>query len=364
MSINLNHPREINHSELPVSPEEELLQGEEEDSLYEHFRIHVDKGQSPLRIDKFLFNRIEAVSRSKIQHAADERMILVNGVAVKSNYKVKPLDVITVMLPEPKMEHDLLPENIPLEVAYEDDDLVVINKPPGLVVHPGVGNYTGTLVNGLIYHFQHLPAQAQNEFRPGLVHRIDKNTSGLLVVAKNEFAMNFLAKQFSDHSIKRTYQAIVWGDFKEEEGTITGHVGRSLKNRKMMDVFPEGDHGKEAVTHFMVLERLGYVTLVECRLETGRTHQIRVHMKYIGHPVFNDDTYGGDRIVKGTVYTKYKQFVENCFQIIPRHALHAKSLGFIHPTTRKEVFFDSELPEDFRDVLKKWRKYANVKYEL
>jgi 23S rRNA pseudouridine1911/1915/1917 synthase len=255
-----------------------------------HYRIVVDKGQAPLRIDKFLFNRIEAVSRSKIQQAAEESMILVNGIAVKSNYKVKPLDEIRVMLPEPKMEHDLQPENIPLTVVYEDNDLVVINKPPGLVVHPGVGNYTGTLVNGLIHHFQQLPVKEKNEFRPGLVHRIDKNTSGLLVVAKNEWAMNFLAKQFADHSIKRTYLALVWGDFKEDEGTITGHIGRSLKNRKMMDVFPEGDHGKEAITHYTVLERLGYVSLVECRLQTGRTHQIRAHMKYMGHPVFNDDT--------------------------------------------------------------------------
>lgn len=259
------------------------------------------------------------------------------------------------------MEHDLQPENIPLEIVYEDNDLVIINKPPGLVVHPGVGNYTGTLVNALIFHFQNLPSKEKNEFRPGLVHRIDKNTSGLLVVAKNEFAMNFLARQFSDHTIKRTYNAIVWGDFKEQQGTITGNVGRSLKNRKMMDVFPEGDYGKEAVTHYQVLEPLGYVSLIECSLETGRTHQIRVHMKYAGHPVFNDDTYGGNRIVKGTVYTKYKQFVENCFDLIPRHALHAKSLGFIHPASRKEVFFDSELPDDFKAVLDKWRRYVRVK---
>lgn len=347
----------------PEVPEESFIQGEEADSLYEHFRIVVDKGQAPLRIDKFLFNRIEAISRSKIQQAAEEGMILVNGIPVKSNYKVKPLDLITVMLPEPKMEHDLLPENIPLNIVFEDADVVLINKPPGLVVHPGVGNYTGTLVNGLIYHFQQLPvaSNGKNQDRPGLVHRIDKNTSGILVVAKNEFSMNFLAKQFSDHSLKRTYQAIVWGDFKEDSGTITGHVGRSLKNRKMMDVFPEGDYGKEAITHYKVLERLGYVTLIQCRLETGRTHQIRVHMKYAGHPVFNDETYGGNRIVKGTVYTKYKQFVENCFIMMPRHALHAKSLGFIHPASRKEVLFDSDLPADFTAVLDKWRKYVKVR---
>jgi len=359
----LNHPSKIKAEPESEISDEILVQGEEEDSLYEHFRISVDKGQAPLRIDKFLFNRIEAISRSKIQQAAENEMILVNGISVKSNYKVKPLDLITVMLPEPKMVHDLLPENIPLNIVYEDDDVVLINKPPGLVVHPGVGNYTGTLVNGLIYHFQQLPVSPneKNHDRPGLVHRIDKNTSGILVVAKNEFAMNFLAKQFSDHSLKRTYQALVWGDFKEDSGTITGNVGRSLKNRKMMDVFPDGDYGKEAITHYTVLERLGYVSLIECRLETGRTHQIRVHMKYTGHPVFNDETYGGNRIVKGTVYTKYKQFVGNCFEMIPRHALHAKSLGFVHPTTRQEVFFDSELPDDFRNVLQKWRKYVKIK---
>lgn len=359
----MNPQAEIKDELEPPSVEEILIETEEEDGAYEHYRVTVDKGQSPLRIDKFLFNRIEAISRSKIQHAAEEGMILVNGVAVKSNYKVKPLDLITVMLPEPKMEHDLLPENIPLDIVYEDNDVVLINKPPGLVVHPGVGNYTGTMVNALIYHFQQLPVSPgeKNKDRPGLVHRIDKNTSGILVVAKNEFAMNFLARQFADHSLKRTYQALVWGDFKEDEGTITGNVGRSLKNRKMMDVFPDADYGKEAITHYKVLERLGYVTLIECRLETGRTHQIRVHMKYAGHPVFNDETYGGNRIVKGTVYTKYKQFVENCFEIIPRHALHAKSLGFMHPSTRKEAYFDSALPEDLQQVLEKWRKYVKVK---
>lgn len=354
---------EIEKDPDQAAVEEILIETEEEDGAYEHYRITVDKGQSPLRIDKFLFNRIEAISRSKLQQAAVEGMILVNGVAVKSNYKVKPLDLITVMLPEPKMEHDLLPENIPLNIVFEDSDLVIINKPPGLVVHPGVGNYTGTMVNALMFHFQQLPVALgeKNKDRPGLVHRIDKNTSGILVVAKNEFAMNFLARQFADHSLKRTYLALVWGDFKEEEGTITGHVGRSLKNRKMMDVFPEADYGKEAVTHYKVLERLGYVTLISCSLETGRTHQIRVHMKYAGHPVFNDETYGGNKIVKGTVYTKYKQFVENCFSLMPRHALHAKSLGFVHPTGRHDAFFDSQLPDDFAAVLDKWRNYMKVK---
>ncbi|MBA3648441.1 MAG: RluA family pseudouridine synthase [Chitinophagales bacterium] len=332
-----------------------------EEGLYEHYRIVADKGQSPLRIDKFLFNRIESVSRNKIQKAAEDEMVFVNDIAVKSNYKIKPGDVIRVMLPEPKMEHDVEPENIALNIIYEDDDIVVVNKPPGLVVHPGVGNYTGTLVNGLVYHFQNLPAQKKNEFRPGLVHRIDKNTSGLLVVAKNEHAMNFLGRQFSDHSIQRTYQAIVWGTFKQLQGTVTGNIGRSLKNRKMMDVFPDGDYGKEAVTHYTELQNLSYVSLIECRLETGRTHQIRAHMKFISHPVFNDETYGGDKIVKGTVYSKYKQFVESCFQVIPRHALHAKSLGFIHPSSRQFVFFDSDLPADFSTVLKKWQTYMKAK---
>ncbi len=331
----------------------------EDEELFEHFRFKVDKGQEPIRIDKFLLTKIKEVSRNKIQTAAEEEMILVNEKAVKSNYKVRPLDEIVIMLPEPKMEFEVQPENIPIKIVYEDDDLVIVNKPAGLVVHPGAGNYTGTLVNGLLYHLQQLPAAPKNEFRPGLVHRIDKNTSGLLVIAKNDHALNFLGKQFSDHTIKRSYVALVWGDFKEKEGTITGNIGRSQKNRKVMDVFPEGDHGKEAITHFKVLERFSYVTFVECKLETGRTHQIRAHMKFIGHPLFNDETYGGDKIVKGTVYTKYKQFVENCFQMLPRQALHAKSLGFIHPVTKKEMLFDSELPDDMMSVIQKWRDYVN-----
>jgi len=329
-----------------------------DDELFEHFRFKVDKGQEPIRIDKFLLSKLKEVSRNKIQTAAEDEMILVNGEAIKSNYKVRPLDEIIIMLLEPKIEFQVEPENIPLNIHYEDEDIIIINKPVGLVVHPGAGNYTGTLVNGLLYHFQHLPSVPKNEFRPGLVHRIDKNTSGLLVVAKNDHALNFLGKQFSDHSIKRTYVALVWGDFKEDEGTIIGNIGRSLKNRKVMDVFPEGDQGKEAITHYKVIERFSYVTLVECKLETGRTHQIRAHMKHIHHPLFNDEVYGGDKIVKGTVYTKYKQFVENCFALIPRHALHAKSLGFIHPSTKKEMFFESELPVDMMQVLEKWRRYV------
>jgi 23S rRNA pseudouridine1911/1915/1917 synthase len=335
----------------------ELQEGEDDEALFEHFRFTVDKGQEPVRIDKFLMGKIAAVSRNKIQHAADDEMIRVNGKPVKSNYKVRPADVIVIMLPEPKMDFETLPENIPLDITYEDDDLIIVNKPAGQVVHPGAGNYTGTLVNGLLYHFQHLPSQPGNQFRPGLVHRIDKDTSGLLVVAKNDHALNFLAKQFSEHTVKRTYWALVWGDFKEDEGTISGHIGRSLRNRKVMDVFPEGDYGKEAITHYRVLERFMYVTLVECTLETGRTHQIRAHMQYIRHPLFNDATYGGDKIVKGTVYAKYKQFVENCFSLLPRQALHAKSIGFIHPATREEMYFDSSLPEDFGEVLKKWERF-------
>lgn len=336
---------------------DEEIQGENSDELFEHYRIVVDKGQQPLRIDKFLTNRIEKVSRNRIQQVADEGFIKVNDNAVASSYKIKPGDSISIMLPEPKVEHEIQPEHIPLNIVFEDDDIIIVNKPAGLVVHPGVGNYTGTLVNGLVYHFKNLPSQPENEFRPGLVHRIDKNTSGLLVVAKNDYALSFLARQFADHTTERTYVALIWGDMKEEEGTVTGHIGRSLRDRQMMAVFPEGEHGKEAVTHFKVIERFGYTTLVQCNLETGRTHQIRVHMKYIGHPVFNDDTYGGDKIVKGTVYTRYKQFVENCFALCPRHALHARSLGFIHPVTKEKMCFESPLPDDMSQVIDKWRKY-------
>jgi 23S rRNA pseudouridine1911/1915/1917 synthase len=331
---------------------------EPEEGLFEHFRFVVDMGQSPVRIDKYLLSRIERVSRNKIQAAAEDEMIFVNGKIVRSNYKVRPQDEIVVMLPEPKIIFETLPENIPLNIVYEDDDLVIVNKPAGLVVHPGAGNYTGTLVNGLMYHFQHLPSSPGNSFRAGLVHRIDKNTSGLLVVAKNEYALNFLARQFSEHSIERSYVALVWGDFKNDEGTVKGHIGRSTRNRKVMDVFPEGDHGKEAITHYRVIERFMYVTLIECKLQTGRTHQIRAHMQHIGHPLFNDETYGGNRIVKGTVYTKYKQFVENCFALLPRQALHAKSLGFVHPASNEKVFFDSELPGDMMQVIEKWREYV------
>lgn len=332
----------------------------EQDELFEHYRFVVDKGQSPLRIDKFLMNRIEHSSRNKIQQACDASCILVNGKDVKSSYKVKPGDQVQVVLPEPVREIELIPQDIRINIFYEDEDLVVINKPPGMVVHPAYGNYTGTLMNALVFHFQHLPENEKNRSRPGLVHRIDKNTSGLLVIAKSEIAMAALAKEFFERTIDRKYLALVWGDFKEDEGTITGNVGRSLKDRKIMDVFPNGEHGKHAVTHYRVIERFGYVTLIECKLETGRTHQIRVHMKFAGHPLFNDDTYGGNRILKGTTFTKYKQFIDNCFDLIPRQALHAQTLGFIHPTTKKKMFFECELPSDFTAVLDKWRHY--VKY--
>ena len=331
-------------------------EGEEE--FYEHYRVIADKKQEPLRIDKFLMNRLEQISRTKIQTAAEAGCILVNQKPVKSNYRVKPSDEIVVVLPAKPAEYELKPENIPLAILYEDDEVIVIDKPAGLVVHPGVGNFTGTLVNALLYHFSQLPQKKDEPFRPGLVHRIDKNTSGILVAAKNDFAMASLAKQFFDHTVNRKYYALVWGEFEEKEGTITGNIARHPRFRKLLTVFPDGETGKHAVTHYRVLEELGYVSLVECILETGRTHQIRVHMQYIGHPIFNDDTYGGDRIAKGTVYTKYKQFVENCFAIIPRQALHAKELGFIHPRTQQYLFFTSPLPDDFSAVLEKWRVYS------
>lgn len=335
--------------------EEESDSGEE---MYEHFSLTVDKGQSPLRIDKFLTNRMESVSRHRIQTAADTGSILVNGRPAKSSYKVKPLDQISIVMPYPVREVEIIPENIPLEIPYEDDDLILVDKPAGMVVHPGHGNYSGTLVNALTYHLQELPLFQQGDLRAGLVHRIDKNTSGLLVIAKTEKAHARLAKQFFDHTIQRKYCALVWGNLPEDEGTITGNIGRSVRDRLKMAVFPEGDQGKHAVTHYRVLQRLGYVNLVECRLETGRTHQIRVHMEYIGHPLFNDERYGGDRILKGTTFSKYKQFVENCFRLLPRQALHAQSLGFVHPTTGENIYFESPLPEDMRTVIERWENYT------
>ena len=331
----------------------------ENSELFEHFRFDADRGQAPLRIDKFLQNKLESTSRNRIQTAAEAGSILVNNYPVKSNYKVKPLDVISVVLPHPPRKLELIPQDIPLNIIYEDDQLIVLNKKPDMVVHPGHGNYTGTLVNALMHHLKDNPLFQIGEERQGLVHRIDKNTSGLLVVAKTELAMTNLAMQFFNKTTKRTYNALVWGEPPEEEGTITGHLGRNPKDRKKMMVFPEGDQGKNAVTHYRILERLGYVTLVECRLETGRTHQIRVHFQYLKHPLFNDNEYGGDRILRGTTFTKYKQFVTNCFNILPRQALHAKSLGFIHPKTQKELLFESELPDDMSIVIEKWRKYIS-----
>jgi 23S rRNA pseudouridine1911/1915/1917 synthase len=330
------------------------------DDLYERFSFKTDKGQEPLRIDKFLMNRIEGATRNKLQQAINAGMVVVNGKDVRPNYKVKALDEIIVYSDMDPDETDILPEKLPLNIEYEDDDLMLINKPPGMVVHPGSGNYTGTLLNGVAWYLKNKYPDFKEETLPrfGLVHRIDKNTSGLLVLAKTDVSMRQLAKQFFDHSIQRHYIALVWGDVKKDSGTIVAHIGRHLRFRKLFEAYPEGDHGKEAITHYKVLERFGYVTLVQCVLETGRTHQIRVHMKYIGHPLFNDDFYGGDKILKGTVYARYKQFVDNCFDICPRQALHAKTLGFIHPTTEKKMFFDTELPDDIARVIEKWRKYT------
>lgn len=329
----------------------------ENNELFEHFRFTADPGQAPLRVDKFLINKLEGTSRSRIQAAANAGNILSNGIPVKPNYRVKPGDLVTVVLPHPPRKIELIPENIPLDIVFEDTDVIVVNKRAGLVVHPGYGNYTGTLVNALMYHLRDNPLFHSGEERPGLVHRIDKNTSGLLVVAKNEIALNKLASQFFHKTSKRTYNALVWGDMKEDEGTITGNIGRNPKDRKQMHVFPDGEQGKEAVTHYSVLERLGYVNLVECRLETGRTHQIRVHFQYLNHPLFNDPEYGGDRILRGTTFTKYRQFVQNCFDLLPGQALHARTLGFVHPSSGEAMLFDAPLPEGFNTVLEKWRSY-------
>jgi len=341
-----------------MADENELIDQDEQD-LYEHLRIIVDKGQSLLRIDKFLMHRVENASRNRIQNAIELENVLVNEKPVKSSYKVKPLDVISVVLPHPPRDTEVYPENIPLDIVYEDDDVLVVNKPAGLVVHPGYNNYTGTLVNGLVYHFQQLPTLPGNDGRPGLVHRIDKDTSGLLLISKNERSMTWLAKQFFDHTITRKYIALVWGDLPED-GTVTGYIGRSVNDRRVMSIYDDPEKGKWSATHYRVLERMDYVTLIECQLETGRTHQIRAHMKHIGHPLFSDATYGGDKILKGTVFNKYKQFVENCFEVMPRQALHAQILGFLHPTLKKQLLFEAPLPKDFETVLNKWRKYAGL----
>jgi 23S rRNA pseudouridine1911/1915/1917 synthase len=342
--------------------EKYLLDNEEteEDGMYEHYRLAVEPGQSMMRIDKFLSNRIENASRSRIQAAADAGNILVNEVPVKASYKVKPNDEIRIVLDFPRREFKIIPEEIPLNIIYEDDQLIVLNKPAGMVVHPGHGNYSGTLVNALAWYLKDLPLFQGEDFRPGLIHRIDKDTTGLLVVAKTLRAKNNLALQFFEKRSERRYQALVWGIPNENAGTITGNIGRNPKNRQQFTVFPDGSDtgmGKPAITHFTVLKPLRYVSLIECRLETGRTHQIRVHMKYINHPLFNDSTYGGDQILRGTTYAKYRQFVQNCFKLLPRQALHAKTLGFNHPVTGEKMLFDSDMPEDMDSVIKKWEDY-------
>lgn len=346
------------NADLPEQINGEGEEGSEE--LYQRFQFIIDKGQEPLRIDKFLMARIEGGTRNKLQRAINTGMVLVNGKEIKQNYKIKPFDNVVVYSDGSKESTDVVPEKMELNIVFEDEELMVINKPAGMVVHPGSGNYSGTLLNGIAYYLQQKNPTLTEATLPrfGLVHRIDKNTSGLLVLAKTEKAMRHLAKQFFDHTVKRRYLALVWGDIKNDKGTIIAHVGRNLRFRKLFEAYPDGDHGKEATTHYSVLERLNYVTLVQCVLETGRTHQIRVHMKHLGHPLFNDDTYGGDRILKGTIYARYKQFVENCFAICPRQALHAKTLGFIHPGTGEELFFETELPDDMAQLIQKWRSYV------
>ena len=336
---------------------EEFVEDEETDR-FEHFRLIVDKGQSSTRIDRFLTERIAYATRNKIQHAIDEGAVRVNGELTKSNYKVKPDDLITIMLENPKVEFELVPEKLPLDILCEDDELLIVNKPAGMVVHPGHGNLTGTLVNGLVYYFNQLPEMPGNSGRPGLVHRIDKDTSGLLVIAKSEKTMTDLAKQFFHHKIERTYVALIWGEPQEDTGTINVPIGRSTKDRKTMDAYPDGSQGKHAITHWKVLRRLRYVSLIQCELETGRTHQIRAHMKFIGHPIFNDAMYGGDKIRKGPQFSTYKAFVQNCFKLLPRQALHAKSLGFIHPLTKEFMHFEAPIPQNMEEVIKKWETYT------
>lgn len=343
--------------------QDEEIELTDSEELYEKLALTIDRGQEPLRIDKFLMTRIEGATRNKIQQAIDNEMVLVNDKPVKTNYKVKPGDKLIVFDNRNPESSDIIPENIPLNIVYEDDDILIIDKPAGMVVHPGSGNPNGTLINGVAWHLKQQNPDLDDSTLPrfGMVHRIDKNTTGLLVLAKTPKAMSDLAKQFFNHTVHRRYIALVWGQFENPEGTVTAHVGRHLRFRKLFTAYPDGDHGKDAITHYKVLEQFNYVSLVECRLETGRTHQIRVHMQYIGHPLFNDDFYGGDRIVKGTVFTKYKQFVDNSFALCPRHALHARELGFIHPVTRKQMHFESPLPADMEQVIDKWRRYIGHK---
>ncbi|MBU0763962.1 MAG: RluA family pseudouridine synthase [Bacteroidetes bacterium] len=332
--------------------------------FYEHYRFVADSGQNPLRIDKFIVNRIVGVSRSKIQAAVEAGNIMVDNNPVKSNHKVKPGEVITIVMSHPKWDVEIIPQDIPINILFEDDHLIVLNKEAGMVVHPAYGNFDGTLVNALAFHLRKHPMFQTGDIRPGLVHRIDKDTSGIMVAAKTEYALNHLSRQFFERTTERTYQALVWGSFSEKTGTVTGNIGRDIRDRKKMAVFPEGDQGKHAVTHYTVLEEFGYTSLLECRLETGRTHQIRVHLAHIAHPVFNDATYGGDQILKGTTFTKYRQFVRNCFSILPRQALHAKSLGFRHPVEGSRLFFDSVLPDDMAQAVDKWRKYVSGKEDV
>jgi len=332
-----------------------------DDGWFEHYRLVADPKQTLIRLDKFLMDRLPNVTRNKLQEGIRQGFVKVNNTEIKPNYRVRPGDEIVVALPEPPRDTEVVPEDIELDIVYEDSDLLVVNKPPGMVVHPAYSNWTGTLVNALTFHFQNLPTMPDNHGRPGLVHRIDKDTSGLLVIAKTELSMTRLARQFYDHSIERSYTALVWGLLENETGTIDVNLGRSLKDRRITTAFPEADYGRRAVTHYQVIKSLRYVTLLNCQLETGRTHQIRAHLKYLGHPLFNDAQYGGDRILKGTVFSKYKAFVGNCFKMLPRQALHAKSLGFVHPTTEKFMRFDSELPEDFQELLSKWESYVTYK---
>lgn len=338
---------------------EDETTSENSDELFEHYRFVSDKGQGQIRVDKFLSTRIVGVSRNRIQQAAEVGCIQVNGISVKSNYKVKPNDVVTVMMDRPRHEFEIIAEDIPLDIVYEDDDVMVINKPPGLVVHPGFGNYQGTLVNAIAYHLKDTEAFDASDPRPGIVHRIDKDTSGLLVAAKNPYAKAHLSAQFYEKTTQREYLALVWGQLAEDEGRIEGNIGRSLKNRMQMTVFEDEEYGKPAVTNYKVVERLGYVTLVRCSLETGRTHQIRVHMKHIGHTLFNDERYGGNEILKGTHFSKYKQFVQNCFAICPRQALHARTLGFVQPRTGEQLLFEAPLPADMTALVEKWRGYIS-----
>lgn len=347
---------------LEVTKWEDFSDSAEEPELFEHFRFIADKGQSPIRIDKYLVNCMANISRNRIQEAADAGNILVNEKPVKANYKVKPNDIISIVMTYPPSQFEIIPQNIPIDIIYEDDDLLIVNKQAGLVVHPGVGNYEGTLLNALAYHFKDNPKYDFNDARIGLVHRIDKDTSGLLLIAKTEEAKTHLGKQFYNKTTDRLYEALVWGNIKEDEGTIVGALARDPRDRMMFKVFDEDENplAKHAITHYKVLERLAYVTLVECRLETGRTHQIRVHMKHIGHPLFNDERYGGNEILRGTTSAKYRQFIKNCFEICPRQALHAKTLGFVHPTTGEKMYFNSELPQDMQQLLIKWRNYIGA----